>query len=150
VTDTARKVVFARLGERLRVAGMVEIMGYGRDIPPGRIAACASPAQVFPGADFSEVQPWSGMRPATPPACPSPAASAGPRNLWLNTGHGAGLHAGLWHTPAQRGLARLINAAPAVPECALAHAAHEGAHGPAILLSDPVSAPGRRWWRWWR
>jgi D-amino-acid dehydrogenase len=72
VTDSARKVVFARLGERLRVAGMVEIVGYGRDIPPGRIAACASPAQVFPGAkDFSEVQAWCGMRPATPPACPS-------------------------------------------------------------------------------
>lgn len=92
VTDSTRKVVFARLGERLRVAGMVELVGYGRDIPPDRISSlCQSTAQVFPGVkDFSEVQAWCGLRPATPTGLPIVGRlPQGPDNLWMNTGHGA-------------------------------------------------------------
>ena len=90
ITDSSRKVVFARIGERLRVAGMVELVGHNLSIPQDKIQSlCASTEAVFPGcSDFAEVQPWAGLRPATPTAVPI-AKQAGASNLWLNTGHGA-------------------------------------------------------------
>ena len=44
---------------------------------------------TFPGAsDFREINPWCGMRPATPKG--TPVLGATPyANLWLNSGHGA-------------------------------------------------------------
>ena len=92
VTDSARKVVFARIGQRLRVAGMVELTGYGRDIPPSRVDTLRrATAEVFPGCPTEgEVRPWSGLRPATPSGLPiTGRVRGGPGNLWLNTGHGA-------------------------------------------------------------
>lgn len=92
VTDSARKVVFARLGSRLRVAGMVELLGYDRGIPADRIASLRrSAAEVFPQcSDFAELRPWSGLRPATPTGLPiTGRLRGGPQNLWFNTGHGA-------------------------------------------------------------
>ena len=90
ITDSSRKVVFARIGERLRVAGMVELVGHNLSIPQDKIQSlCDSTEAVFPGcSDFAEVQPWAGLRPATPTAVPI-AKQAGASNLWLNTGHGA-------------------------------------------------------------
>ncbi|MGE8317688.1 MAG: D-amino acid dehydrogenase [Comamonas sp.] len=90
ITDSARKVVFARLGQRLRVAGMVELVGHGLDIPADRIESLRrSTEAVFPGCDTGgDVSPWTGLRPATPTGVPS-AERAGASNLWLNTGHGA-------------------------------------------------------------
>lgn len=90
ITDSSRKVVFARIGERLRVAGMVELVGQDLRIEPEKIKSLvASTEAVFPGcSDFAEVHPWAGLRPATPTAVPI-AQQAGARNLWLNVGHGA-------------------------------------------------------------
>lgn len=90
ITDSARKVVFARIGERLRVAGMVELVGHDLRIGQDKIQSLrASTEALFPGcSDFVEVQPWAGLRPATPTAVPI-AKSAGASNLWINTGHGA-------------------------------------------------------------
>ena len=47
--------------------------------------------RLFPGAcSFEDMQPWTGMRPATPTGEPVVGRHAdGPENLWLNTGHGA-------------------------------------------------------------
>ena len=92
VTDSARKVVFARIGDRLRVAGMAELVGDDASIPPRRIATLQAAAErLFPGScDFSELQPWTGMRPATPTGEPMVGRHpGGPENLLLNTGHGA-------------------------------------------------------------
>lgn len=92
VTDTARKVVFARIGERLRVAGMVEITGRDTGLDPGRIASLRrSTQQVFPQLPLDgNLHPWTGMRPATPTGLPLTGRQrGGPRNLWLQTGHGA-------------------------------------------------------------
>lgn len=95
VTDSARKVVFARLGHRLRVAGMAELVGHGLDIPPGRIETLTRATQaVFPRIAAptrpTQLAPWAGLRPATPTGVPIlgrlPAA---PHNLLFNTGHGA-------------------------------------------------------------
>jgi D-amino-acid dehydrogenase len=92
VTDAARKVVFARVGQRLRVAGMAELVGNDTRIPPARIASlCDATRAVFPDcSDFGEIRPWTGMRPATPTGVPVVGHRAGaPRNLLFNTGHGA-------------------------------------------------------------
>ncbi len=92
VTDTARKVVFARLGERVRVAGMVEIVGRDTRIEPARIASLAqSTREVFPQLPTQgDLQPWTGMRPATPKGLPITGRQrGGPSNLWMQTGHGA-------------------------------------------------------------
>jgi D-amino-acid dehydrogenase len=92
VTDSARKVVFARIGTRLRVAGMAELVGDDRRIPAGRIdTLVAATRAVFPQIDrFDDTRPWTGMRPATPTGLPiigrRPAA---PANVIFNTGHGA-------------------------------------------------------------
>jgi len=92
VTDSARKVVFARVGSRLRVAGMAELVGHDASIPAERIETLeAATRAVFPHAShFNELHPWTGMRPATPTGRPIIGRHAGaPANLLFNTGHGA-------------------------------------------------------------
>ncbi|MDH4446036.1 MAG: FAD-dependent oxidoreductase, partial [Acidovorax sp.] len=92
VTDAARKVVFARIGQRLRVAGMAELVGHDDRIPPERIHSLREATQaLFPGCTtFTEMHPWTGMRPATPTGVPLVGRHPGaPANLLLNTGHGA-------------------------------------------------------------
>lgn len=92
VTDTQRKLVYARLGQRLRVAGMVELCGADLDIDPARIASLQrATLQTFPGCSVHpDIAPWTGLRPATPTGLPLVGrAPGGPHNLWLHTGHGA-------------------------------------------------------------
>lgn len=92
VTDIARKVVFARLGDRLRVAGMAELVGDSEHIPRERISSLlATTRDVFPMMDTTgSSAPWSGLRPATPTGLPLVGrVPKAPTNLMLNTGHGA-------------------------------------------------------------
>lgn len=92
VTDAARKVVFARIGQRLRVAGMAELVGHDDRIPPARIQSLRDATRaLFPNcSDFGELRPWTGMRPATPTGVPLVGRHThAPGNLLLNTGHGA-------------------------------------------------------------
>ena len=92
VTDSARKVVFARIGSRLRVAGMAELAGYGTQIEPKQIDSLkASTQALFPHcSQFAELNAWAGLRPATPTALPLIGKHAdGPKNLLFNVGHGA-------------------------------------------------------------
>ena len=91
ITDSARKVVFARLGERLRVAGMVELVGQNSRIPTDRIDSLLADTQDLFGdcSSFADLQAWTGMRPATPTGLPVLGRQPqGPANLFLNTGHG--------------------------------------------------------------
>ncbi|MBP0589392.1 D-amino acid dehydrogenase [Paraburkholderia sp. LEh10] len=90
VTDLHRKIVYAPLGKRLRIAGMVEIAGLGDAQQAGRVALLKRQAQeIFPAAgDYACAETWCGHRPATPDS--KPLVGATPYgNLWLNTGHGA-------------------------------------------------------------
>jgi D-amino-acid dehydrogenase len=92
VTDAARKVVFARIGTRLRVAGMAELTGYDLRIPGERISSLVRSARaLFPQASrYEELRPWSGLRPATPTGLPVLGRlHGGPTNLLFNTGHGS-------------------------------------------------------------
>lgn len=90
ITDLPRKIVYARLGNRLRVAGRVEIVGHDRSIEQQKCAALVKNAkELFPtvGAE-GDVQQWVGARPATPTGIPIIGRSPVP-NLYINTGHGA-------------------------------------------------------------
>jgi D-amino-acid dehydrogenase len=90
VTDHKRKVVYARLGDELRVAGMADITNYRADLDPARIDVLVRQIRhTFPGcADFSRVKPWCGLRPATPKGTPVLGRTRY-SNLLLNIGHGA-------------------------------------------------------------
>ena len=89
LTDSSHKVVFSRLGNRLRLAGTAELSGYSRSLNTGRCEALTRLArELFPGAlDFEGVSYWSGLRPATPSNVPLIGRTRIP-NLYLNTGHG--------------------------------------------------------------
>ena len=90
VTDFKRKVVYARIGDDLRVAGMADLSGRRAVIDVERIDQLVDEVRnTFPRAtDFSELQPWCGMRPATPRGTPI-LGSTKHANLWLDVGHGA-------------------------------------------------------------
>lgn len=90
ITDTARKTVYARLGERMRVAGFAEIgTRHAPDLAARAASLSADLHAIFPGAcNKTDLQPWVGLRPATPTGVPL----IGPSridNLWLNLGQGA-------------------------------------------------------------
>ena len=90
ITDYDRKIVYARIGEQLRIAAMVDIVGFDPALDPKRLAQMRELAHsTFPDAgDYQHATEWAGMRPATPSGVPILGAS-GYRNLWLNLGHGA-------------------------------------------------------------
>lgn len=90
ITDHKRKVVYARLGEELRVAGLADITNYRNDLDPERIQVLVKQARdTFPeGADFSHIKTWCGLRPATPEGTPVLGRTRY-NNLLLNIGHGA-------------------------------------------------------------
>ncbi|QEL63718.1 D-amino acid dehydrogenase small subunit [Oryzomicrobium terrae] len=89
LTDDERKLVFSRLGNRLRVAGTAEFGGYGLELNPVRCEALLSRTkEFFPHLELDgPPQYWTGLRPATPSNVPIIGRSTLP-NLWLNTGHG--------------------------------------------------------------
>jgi len=89
LTDEAAKLVFSRLGKRLRVAGTAELAGYSLEVSPARCAAIVRrAAEIFPGAGhYDRAQFWTGLRPATPSNVPLIGRTRFP-NLYLNTGHG--------------------------------------------------------------
>ena len=89
LTDDERKLVFSRLGDRLRIAGTAEFNGYNRELNPVRCAALtARTRQLFPDLQtLGEPQFWCGLRPATPSNVPL-IGRLRYDNLWLNTGHG--------------------------------------------------------------
>jgi D-amino-acid dehydrogenase len=89
LTDDEYKLVFSRLGDRLRIAGTAELNGYDRDLNRVRCEAIVKRVeQLFPGAgDAEQAQFWTGLRPATPSNVPIIGRSKLP-NLFLNTGHG--------------------------------------------------------------
>jgi D-amino-acid dehydrogenase len=89
LTDHSRKLVFSRLGERLRVAGTAELNGYDTEINAARCQALVARCfELFPRAGQPrDAQFWTGLRPATPSNLPIIGVSRIP-NVYLNTGHG--------------------------------------------------------------
>ncbi|MGM9480177.1 D-amino acid dehydrogenase [Roseateles sp. NT4] len=89
LTDDEYKLVFSRLGDRLRIAGTAELNGYDRDLNRTRCDAILRRVeQLFPGAgDIESASFWTGLRPATPSNVPLIGRTR-LHNLFLNTGHG--------------------------------------------------------------
>lgn len=90
LTDETNKLVFSRLGNRLRVAGTCEFNGYSRELNPTRCTALTKRTrELFPDAcDYARPQYWAGLRPMTPSNIPYIGRTA-LSNLYLNTGHGS-------------------------------------------------------------
>ena len=90
VTDQGRKVVFARIGNTLRVAGFAEIRGNNLTIDQKRIASLvADTEKLFPGAvDLNDFASWAGLRPCSPSGIPY-IQRIGYQNAWVNAGHGS-------------------------------------------------------------
>ncbi len=88
VTDGARKIVYSRLGNRIRVAGTAEFAGYNTDLREKRIAPIVRGVEaLFPKMDASKHDLWACLRPSTPDG-PAVIGRTKYKNLFLNTGHG--------------------------------------------------------------
>jgi D-amino-acid dehydrogenase len=93
LTDDEYKLVFSRYttqaGDRMRIAGTAELIGYDRYLNRVRCEAIVKRVeQLFPGAgDAEQAQFWTGLRPATPSNVPM-IGKTKLSNFYLNTGHG--------------------------------------------------------------
>jgi D-amino-acid dehydrogenase len=90
LTDRADKIVFARLGNRLRAAAFADLDGWSPAINPKRAQQLLALARrLLPAAaEWSQAEPvWAGQRPMTPSGVPLIGPSAAP-GLYLNAGHG--------------------------------------------------------------
>ena len=97
--DDARKIAISRLGDRLRVAGTIELGGFDLRLDtPLAQRRCEMLLnrieEVFPGvADTRTAEQggnpnfWCGLRPATPTNIPL-IGRTGVDKLWVNAGHG--------------------------------------------------------------
>lgn len=92
LTDDEVKLVFSRLGGRLRIAGTAEFTGYDLRLNPTRCDLLVRRTRaLFPSlAKVQEIEMWTGLRPATPNNVPliCELHGAGLAGLWLNAGHG--------------------------------------------------------------
>jgi D-amino-acid dehydrogenase len=90
ITDTRAKIVFCRLDDQLRIAGMAELGRYDVDLDARRIDVLLNAARTcLPGAArwHEDPRPWAGLRPMTPDCRPIIGATR-ISNLFLNGGHG--------------------------------------------------------------
>jgi len=90
IIDDEHKMVFSRLGDRLRCAGTAALEGWDQSMRPARVALTLRHARaLFPrGGNYDDPHPWCGLRPTTPGSVPLLGRAPGFDNLLLNTGHG--------------------------------------------------------------
>ena len=89
ITDTARKLVFCRLGDRIRVAGLADLNHWDAAPDPARVADLVAMArESLPhAADYDAIESdWAGLRPMAPWS--SPIIRRAGDGLVLNIGHG--------------------------------------------------------------
>lgn len=89
ITDGQYKIVYSRLGNKLRVAGTAEFAGYNTSINMKRVTPIVNAARgLLPKANWSgTIDNWACLRPSTPDGPPIMGRTPY-RNLFLNTGHG--------------------------------------------------------------
>ncbi len=87
--DDEFKMVYSRLGDRLRIAGTAEFAGYDASVSDRRARFLLEKAlELFPDCgDASQAEFWAGLRPSTPDGVPVVGATS-IAGLYLNTGHG--------------------------------------------------------------
>lgn len=90
LTDLDRRIVFATLAGRVRLAGLADCVGEDDSIDKQRVTELMRLGnEVLPeAARLDTAQPWAGLRPATPSGLPIVGGTRVP-GLFLNVGHGA-------------------------------------------------------------
>ncbi len=90
IVSAEHRIVFARVGDRMRIAGLAHIRGNNRELGEAFADEMMSLAsELYPGAcDYSaSLSRWCGLRPLTPDGLPVLGRSRY-HNLYLNAGHG--------------------------------------------------------------
>ena len=88
ITDVSRKLVFCRLGQCLRIAGLADVGFTSAAVEPRRLAAMSAAAResLPDAADYEGPgEAWAGLRPVTPDSLPI-VERRGP--ITVNIGHG--------------------------------------------------------------
>lgn len=89
ITDVANRVVFARLSNRMRIAGLAELGKRDTRVEPKRLRALIDSARAAlpQAADYDNIESsWAGLRPMTPDSLPITRTIA--PGVIANTGHG--------------------------------------------------------------
>ena len=89
ITDTARKLVFCRLGDHIRIAGMADINDWDPAVDPRRFDRFLALAResLPEAADYTRIHGrWAGLRPSTANSVPIIANAR--EGLTCNVGHG--------------------------------------------------------------
>ncbi|MBV2208370.1 MAG: FAD-dependent oxidoreductase [Thermomonas sp.] len=89
ITDTARKLVFCRLGDKIRIAGLADLNHWNAKPDPDRLAQLIAMAKesLPEAADYAHIEShWAGLRPVTPQSTPEIRLAG--EGLVLNIGHG--------------------------------------------------------------
>jgi len=91
ISDPGYKMVFSRLGDRMRIAGFADFVGYRTNMDQARARVLLETAREIAPAianyAVSSAEEWGGFRPMTPDSRPiiGPSSIEG---IHLNTGHG--------------------------------------------------------------
>ena len=88
ITDVGRKLVFCRLGDRMRIAGLADVGFASSAVDPARLATLREAARdsLPDAADYADAgEPWAGLRPVTPNSLPIVARRGA---VTVNIGHG--------------------------------------------------------------
>ncbi|MBB3521701.1 FAD-dependent oxidoreductase [Rhizobium sp. BK456] len=91
LTDVKRKLAFASIGDRFRVAGLADMDRPGAGFDPARFEALRGAAVgVLPALFKNSVvlMRWSGERPMTPSSRPIIRPCEHLKGVYINTGHG--------------------------------------------------------------
>ena len=88
--DEHSKIMVSRLGDRIRVAGMADLVGYDQRVRTDRCKLLLRlTRELLPhGLDYDRATYWAGLRPMTPDGPPVIGATRLQR-LYLNAGHGS-------------------------------------------------------------
>ncbi len=85
------KVAVTPMGDKLRIAGTLEIAGLNHAINPRRVKAIINAIpQYLPTVDLSgieSIEPWAGLRPCSPDGLPFLGRSSRYENLIIAAGH---------------------------------------------------------------
>lgn len=91
ISDTGYKIVFSRLGDKMRIAGFADFVGYRTNMDHARTQKLLQTARAIAPSiadyDVGSSGEWGGFRPMTPDSRPviGPSSIEG---IHLNTGHG--------------------------------------------------------------
>ena len=145
ITDVAAKLVFCRLGERMRIAGLADVGFSEAEVDPKRLKAMVDAAResLPDAADYAEEgSAWAGLRPVTPDSLPIVERRGG---VTVNVGHGGlGWTYALATARTGRGAGRLKRQAHVILGDRRLHGARAARHSRARPAACGVRTRRRR------